>query len=521
LTVEGIDKPFIQQEQTDSEIVFGLVGAVGTDLNKICDIIKNRLIKFFRYDVDIISVSSEILSSFLSSYLVENIDEKKLKSDEYYRIDKYMDLGTSLRQNTHNGVLAMAVANLISSKREQSDESARPLFRQGYIIKSLKNTEEVNILRDIYGNGFYLIGVYEGVDERISNLVTKRNIADDAAKRLVEKDEDEETGYGQQARDTFQLADFFIDSSSTNEKKTEANVFRILDLIFGNPFITPTFGEYAMFMAHCASLRSADLSRQIGAVVCKNDEILATGANDCPAFGGGLYWPVFNKETNEYEDFQDGRDYKRGKDTNKTEFLAIVKEVFEKFEIEYTVENLKKIKSTPLGDITEYGRVVHAEMEALATCSRNNVSLRNAELYVTTFPCHNCAKHIIASGIKKVVYIEPYPKSKTFMFYSESITQNENEENKKKKVLFMPFFGVGPRRFVELFAMNANFLSNKKRQKKDFEYLDNIDDYGQIIEWNREDANLRSQMMFTTYIDREMEYSEYYIKYLDDNGLIN
>ncbi|MDN3612645.1 hypothetical protein QWZ16_23945 [Vibrio ostreicida] len=29
---------------------------------------------------------------------------------------------------------------------------------------------------------------------------------------------------------------------------------------------------------------------------------------------------------------------------------------------------------------------------------------------VRLFPCHNCAKHIVASGIKRVVYVEPYPK---------------------------------------------------------------------------------------------------------------
>ena len=44
----------------------------------------------------------------------------------------------------------------------------------------------------------------------------------------------------------------------------------------------------------------------------------------------------------------------------------------------------------------------HAEMEALLSCARSGVSTRGATLYSTTFPCHNCAKHIIAAGVARV-----------------------------------------------------------------------------------------------------------------------
>ena len=60
----------------------------------------------------------------------------------------------------------------------------------------------------------------------------------------------------------------------------------MVDLWFGNPFITPTFDEHAMFLAFSAALRSADLSRQVGAVITKDSQILSAGANDCPKAGG-------------------------------------------------------------------------------------------------------------------------------------------------------------------------------------------------------------------------------------------
>lgn len=48
---------------------------------------------------------------------------------------------------------------------------------------------------------------------------------------------------------------------------------------------------------YLSSLRSADLSRQVGAVISKDRNIISTGANDIPKFGGGQYWPEFDEET--------------------------------------------------------------------------------------------------------------------------------------------------------------------------------------------------------------------------------
>ena len=80
-----------------------------------------------------------------------------------------------------------------------------------------------------------------------------------------------------------------------------------------------------MFMAYSSGLRSADLSRQVGAVIAKNHDIIATGANDVPCFGGGQYWP-----DEEYKDFPKGRDYTRGYDSNKIELKKIVDEIIDK-----------------------------------------------------------------------------------------------------------------------------------------------------------------------------------------------
>ena len=55
--------------------------------------------------------------------------------------------------------------------------------------------------------------------------------------------------------------------------------------------------------------------------------------------------------------------------------------------------------------------VLHAEANAITKVAKSNNSSENATLYVTTSPCMECAKLIIQSGIKRVVYCNQYRKN--------------------------------------------------------------------------------------------------------------
>src|SRR2546426_7930055 len=91
-------------------------------------------------------------------------------------------------------------------------------------------------------------------------------------------------------------------------------------------------------------------------------------------------------------------------------------------------------------------------MEALLSATRIGVSTRRAILYCTTFPCHNCAKHIIDAGIKRVVYIEPYAKSLSSTLHDDAISLEKSAPN---KITFTPFVGVAPRKYASLFSMRT------------------------------------------------------------------
>lgn len=63
---------------------------------------------------------------------------------------------------------------------------------------------------------------------------------------------------------------------------------------------------------------------------------------------------------------------------------------------------------------TKYPFVCHAELNAIL--NNLNVNLRGATIYVTLFPCNECAKVIIQSGIKKIVYLDDkYADSESVM----------------------------------------------------------------------------------------------------------
>jgi deoxycytidylate deaminase len=107
------------------------------------------------------------------------------------------------------------------------------------------------------------------------------------------------------------------------------------------------------------------------------------------------------------------------------------------------------LRKSKVMDILEFGRVIHAEMSAITDAARLGIAIEGCTLYCTTFPCHICAKHIVAAGIDTVVFLEPYPKSYARELHSDSIEIEGSEEISKVK--FIPFMGISPLRYRDFF----------------------------------------------------------------------
>jgi deoxycytidylate deaminase len=108
-----------------------------------------------------------------------------------------------------------------------------------------------------------------------------------------------------------------------------------------------------------------------------------------------------------------------------------------------------RLMRTPVRDLIEYSRSIHAEMEAILTAARaGKAGIVGGTLYTTTFPCHNCARHIVAAGVSKVFYVEPYAKSLALELHGDSISLLDTDKN---TCAFLQYEGVGPNSILKLF----------------------------------------------------------------------
>ena len=272
---------------------------------------------------------------------------------------------------------------------------------------------------------------------------------------LIERDMDEDVvSYGQRVIEVYDRADVFIDMRDDDCAANSVN--RFIRLIFGDPFISPNKDENSMIHAHVAKVRSGSPGRQVGAVISTKDgEIVVTGTNEVPKAGGFQYWE---------DDIKDHREFRDGRDVNDATKKQILREVINLFkengwfnqeqsekEIrELLAESAGFMKKSQLMDLIEFYRPVHAEMAALLSAVHRGVSVAGCTLYVTTFPCHECTRHVIAAGIDRVVYISPYPKSRAVDLHGDSIVVDPNRFQ-KGMVNFEPFKGISPNRYIELF----------------------------------------------------------------------
>lgn len=122
-----------------------------------------------------------------------------------------------------------------------------------------------------------------------------------------------------------------------------------------------SWDEYFIEILKIVSQRSSCLSRQVGAVIVKDNRILATGYNGSPSGVQSCYEKGYCIRKNS----------KSG-------------------------ENLNMCFAT------------HAEENAILQCAKFGISCDGATIYITCFPCERCMKSIIQSGIKEIVYINDY-----------------------------------------------------------------------------------------------------------------
>jgi deoxycytidylate deaminase len=274
--------------------------------------------------------------------------------------------------------------------------------------------------------------------------------------KVLGRDESEGLPYGQNVRAAIEMADFFVRNDGSNGIKVDRAIARFLEVIFATNLHTPSRDELAMHAAKSAASASACLSRQVGAVVVSKDgEIIGTGANDVPKFGGGLYSEQDGDDDHRCWKWKAGICHNDSRKTQLLDSIVSALRIEGVLKASSSADPRELVRAAGIKDLIEFSRSVHAEMEAIISVARSGRGgLIGATLYSTTFPCHSCARHIVASGIHRVVYVEPYPKSLAIDLHDDAVSTDEKDMG--KKVVFLQYEGVAPRSFLRLFSDRGN-----------------------------------------------------------------
>lgn len=455
------------QFSTGPEVFIGLVGAIGTKLDAVMQSLEDELraYGFVGRPVRL----SETFGQFPQFAQLKTAISRR----QYYTLA--MDAGNELCSKWFEDANAAAQLGIVKTNQIRAQESDKQ-EKVGYIFKSFKRPEEIRLAREVYGPLFYCVGVYADESDRLDRLAKECHPRNEEERKvdervfaqgLIKRDSSEDAVCGQNVREAFTEADYFIRSDEDSDVRQA--IQRLLQLVFDVPYVGPTRSEIAMMHARTAALRSVDLSRQVGAAIISRDgRLLTTGCNDVPKAGGGQY---------STEDIDDRRDFQVGHDMNDVLKRRAIEELLEHIYDGTHAEALKDaqaayeslsakgcFKGTRTDSLIEFGRIVHAENAAINSSCMETISIRDCDLYCTTFPCHMCTRAIINVGIRNVFYIEPYPKSMALELYSDSIVVDKKLSKGEylsrlldtsvcdHRVHYIAFEGCAPRRYDDLFT---------------------------------------------------------------------
>jgi deoxycytidylate deaminase len=475
-------------EKVDNTLTEEIFLAICSPIGSLKESVIEEILKFintnYNYEVEHIK-----LSKFIEEYSFEDEEQiTKTLNDFSTPFNIYFDKikkGNKIRELNNNSYLAEKTIQHIhlqrlkklkedgvSEPKPENFESRRKL----YLIDSIKSKEELNLFRKVYTENFYQISLFSPLDDRKINLKTK-GFENSEIEKIIEIDDKQNFNHGQNVRGTFVDGDFFMRVSEDNIIDVPKKIKRFFDLIFESIIVTPTIEEQSMYLAKSASGNSACLSRQVGAcIIDSKNNILSTGWNDVPKFGGNLYTQNSPKDNRCYNKGICSNDFQKDKLVdNIIQSLVSDDEINDIFKVgnEIDLTLLKRIKNnlknSKVKDLIEFSRSVHAEMHAIIQGSQlTGDKMIDGKLFCTTYPCHNCARHIIAAGIKEVYYIEPYVKSLCLTLHNDAMSEDEKTSDKVKILMFD---GIAPRNYLTFFTNFAERKENGKIIKRDLKIL--------------------------------------------------
>ena len=373
----------------------GLTGSFGSG----CTYVAKKILEPLGYKFA--SLSRSLREEFSASVNNEPSDLRRA----------FQDFGDKRRKEEGSDYFAKQVYGEIEAAVQENGS-------RKWLVDSIRNPEEVHYLRNKLSPHFFLFGVYATKDHR-----WERKEPDYGGnKRSFDEDDERDTGrtsdkHGQRVEDCFAEADVVF----SNDKDFRGaggepfdhfagKVKGYVDLV-SKPLSRrqPMQAETLMAAAYTISQQSSCLKRKVGAVIVDSvGTIISSGFNEAPRhsrpcaklFGGcqrTFEWKEVSAHLAADVPALAG---------DSSAVMACLK------------RDLK---------ILDRCRALHAEENAIVSLARNVGSSHLGEcvLYTTTYPCRLCANKIVNLGLKRVVYLEPYPDQEAKAILRDAYVEDE------------------------------------------------------------------------------------------------
>lgn len=344
--------------------------------------------------------------------------------------------------------LATLINKLIKAWKNKSKECH-------ICIDSLRNSLEIMFFKERY-SAFYMVAIHNDarheyrIKDRISNLINQNeqvcyNDVNLIAQKVIEldkreygvKDFKEGHFFAPDVENCIQKSEIHInnpgeklDDFNNNRRNTTFYTMieqwmKIKSLISHPGLITPSHEERCMQIAYNSKFNSGCISRQVGAIITDEyNSIRSIGWNDVPKGSVPCNLrdlddivdirriDILDKSYSTFEIEQKESSYNNGNNFAENVKLIYINDIIKtkEFGLNHSFCFKSLHNNFENKDNQVHTRSLHAEENAMMQVSKfGGQPLKNGTLYTTASPCELCAKKAYQLGVKKIIYIDPYP----------------------------------------------------------------------------------------------------------------